>query len=246
MVKNRTTRKGERRPALDEASEPADSGYRGAVTHLVARVLDIGIDGRGPLDSAGEVAAAALERRRGDIEAAVQEVINAHTRLAAAGGFLTSMGGFITLPVSLPVNVLEFYALSTRMTAAVAALRGYDLNAPHIRSAVLLTLVGAEADDLLAQVGVVTPTGRLSSMAAERLPGPALMVLNKAIGFRLLTTAGRSTLGRFGKAVPVLGGAVGAGLDTYLIRRIADQAKREFPLAGQALAMGRGPALPRQ
>ena len=44
-----------------------------------------------------------------------------------------------------------------------------------------------------------------------------------------LSTAGRSTLMRFGKGLPIAGGFVGAGLDTYLIRRIADAARREFP-----------------
>ena len=43
------------------------------------------------------------------------------------------------------------------------------------------------------------------------------------------STAGRSTLMRFGKGLPIAGGFVGAGLDTYLIRRIADAARREFP-----------------
>jgi hypothetical protein len=36
-------------------------------------------------------------------------------------------------------------------------------------------------------------------------------------------------LTRFGKSVPLVGGVIGAGLDTYLIGRIADHAKEEFP-----------------
>jgi hypothetical protein len=72
-------------------------------------------------------------------------------------------------------------------------------------------------------------TGRLSNLAAQRLPGPALMVVNKAVGFRLLATAGKKTLTRFGKGVPVIGGVLGAGLDSYLLKRIADHARHEFP-----------------
>lgn len=68
-----------------------------------------------------------------------------------ANGFVTSLGGFITMPVALPANVTGFYLLATRMVAAVAKARGYDLTQPHIRSAVLLSLVGADADDLLSQ-----------------------------------------------------------------------------------------------
>ena len=114
------------------------------------------------------------------------------------------------------------------MVASIASLRGYDIKQPEIRSAVLLTLVGADADDLLKKAGVAS-TGRLANLAAQRLPGPAMMVVNKAVGFRLLSTAGKKTLTRFGKGVPVIGGVVGAGLDSYLLKKIADHARHEFP-----------------
>ena len=47
---------------------------------------------------------------------------------------------------SLPANVLEFYLLATRMVASIASVRGYDIKQPEIRSAILLTLIDAEAD----------------------------------------------------------------------------------------------------
>jgi hypothetical protein len=158
----------------------------------------------------------------------VDAVVRGHLKLAAAGGFVTGLGGFVTLPVALPANVVEFYVVATRMVASIASLRGYDIKQPEIRSAVLLTLVGADADDLLKKAGVLS-TGRLANLAAQRLPGPALMVVNKAVGFRLLTTASKKSLTRLGKGVPMVGGVLGAGLDTYLLKRIADQAKHEFP-----------------
>jgi len=154
--------------------------------------------------------------------------VKSHLKLAAGSGFVTSLGGFITLPVALPANVAGFYVLATRMVAAIAKVRGHDLSRPQVRSAVLLTLVGADADDLLAKAGMVAPTGRLTALAAERLPGPALMVVNKAVGFRLLASTGKSVFGRFGRNVPLVGGVVGAGLDGFLMHRIAENARREF------------------
>jgi hypothetical protein len=81
------------------------------------------------------------------------------------------------------------------------------------------------------------PSGRLTSLAAERLPGPALMVVNKAIGFRILSTSGKSVFKRFGKGVPVIGGVVGAGLDGWILHKIADKARADFvPTGGQITA----------
>ncbi|WP_406830318.1 EcsC family protein [Pedococcus sp. KACC 23699] len=215
--------------ALEQArTGREDSGvFTSTVTGLIENLLDVGIDGKGPFDSAQKVADAKRSERP-DAEDAIDAVVRGHLKLAAAGGFVTGLGGFITLPVALPANVLEFYIVATRMVGSIASLRGYDIKQPEIRSAVLLTLVGADADDLLKKAGVMS-TGRLSNLAAQRLPGPALMVVNKAVGFRLLSTVGKKSLVRLGRGVPVIGGVMGAGLDSYLLKRIADHARHEFP-----------------
>ena len=225
--------------ALEQAHDPQAEGLLGAsVSRVVAGLLETGIDGKGRFDSAARVADLALAKYGGDVEAAVDQVIRDHLRLAAASGFVTNLGGFVTLPVALPANVFGFYALATRMSAAVARLRGYDLRDPRIRSAVLLSLVGAEANDLLAKAGMTASGGRLASLATQRLPGPALMVVNKAVGFRILSSTGRRSFARFGKSVPFIGGAVGAGLDGWLLKQLADHVRTEFPVADSPLPDG--------
>jgi hypothetical protein len=195
------------------------------------KVLDIGIDGRGPLAGAAEVAATS-RARTGHTEDAISTVIGHHVRVGAAGGFVTGLGGFITLPVAIPVNVVEFYAVATRMVAAVADLRGYDIRSPEVRTAILLTLVGNNANDVLQQAGIPVPasSGIVSTLLLNRLPKTALMVVNKAVGFRILRSVGQRTLSRLGRLVPVAGGVLGAGMDGYLMRQIGKAAKREFPI----------------
>jgi len=79
---------------------------------------------------------------------------------------------------------------------------------------------------------MVAPTGRLAGLAAQRLPGPALMVVNKAVGFRILSRAGKGVFSRFGKMVPLVGGGVGAGMDVWLMRQLAQHVRTEFPPRG--------------
>jgi len=213
---------------LVPAAGKPDEGSRleRTATTLVSRLVDAGIDGVGPLDPAAQSADAARSRAS-STEKAIEQVVATHLKLAAAGGFVTGLGGFITLPVALPANVLGFYGIATRMVASIAHLRGYDLERPEVRSAVLLTLVGADARSLLARSGV-SPTGKIADLALQRLPGPALMVLNKGIGFNLLSQLGKKGLSRLGRGLPLLGGVIGGGLDYWLLRKIADGARREF------------------
>jgi hypothetical protein len=223
-------RTGDAQGALERARLGGrDEGLTGAATRLVERLLDFGIDGAGPFKSAHEIADSALREAGGNRERAVSAIRAEHRKLAAAGGFVTGLGGFFTMLVALPANVVEFYVLGTRMTAAIARVRGYDIDQPEIRSAILLTLAGADSDDLLKKAGVVAGGGKLAAIALERLPAPALMVLNKAIAFRLLGRLGQGVIAKLGRAVPVVGGVVGGGVDVYMLGQIGRQAAKEFP-----------------
>lgn len=85
---------------LDELDERAAeaSGLAGAATRVVERLLDFGIDGHGPVDSAQLVADKARAAHP-DADQAIDAVVRNHHRVAAAGGFVTGLGGFVTLPV---------------------------------------------------------------------------------------------------------------------------------------------------
>ena len=204
-----------------------DSSMADAVTPMIERLMDVGIDGRGPFRSAQSVAELALAQHR-EVEPAIDAMVRSHLRLAAANGFVTGLGGFVAIPIALPANVLGFYLVATRMVAAIASSRGHDIGQPEVRSAILLALVGADADDLVGRASEVG-AGQLVNLAAQRLPGPALMAVRKGAMFRVLTRIGKKSRPRFGKAVPLAVGLVGAGLDTYLLKRIADHARLEFP-----------------
>jgi EcsC protein family len=206
---------------------PVDDGGAASATRMIEHLMDVGIDGKGPFDSAHRVADLAMAEHL-DAESAIDAMVRSHLRLAAVGGFVTSLGGFVVMPIALPANVLGFYLVATRMVAGIASTRGYDIRKAEVRSAVLLALVGADADDLLKKAGYAG-TGQLSNLAVQRLPGPLLLAVNKGVEFRLLTQVGKKSLSRLGRAVPLAGGVVGAGVDAYLLNRIADHARHEFP-----------------
>jgi hypothetical protein len=212
--------------ALDAAAvQPHDDR---AVSRLVQLLMDIGVDGVGPLKSAREYAADARGHTKTP-EAAVSKIARTTVMRGAVGGFVTSVGGFVTMPVALPLNVAEFYVQATRMVASIAVLRGYDIDDPRVRTAVLLTLVGSDADEVLSKAGLATGGGRMVSLATRQLPPAGLLILNKAIAFRLLRGVGEQAFAKLGRGVPLLGGLVGGGIDTWMMKRIADHAMGEFP-----------------
>src|SRR5699024_12848002 len=143
----------------------------GAHERIVAMIRDTGRDGKLAYSSAAETARRAQRGRgRRGPEVAVRRLGRRHRRGVTAGGFVTGLGGFITLPLLLPTHVLEFYIQATRMVGAIAAVRGYDLEDEEIRVRVLAALLGEESGDVLRNVGLGPVAGAAARTLAERLP----------------------------------------------------------------------------
>lgn len=226
LFRPNTREVAETRSALEAAEDPAQDPT--AIDRLVRILLDTGLDGVGPLDSAATYAAEA-KAKTNDTEAAVNLVARRHLAGGAIGGFATGVGGFATALIAMPVNVLEFYVQATRMVGSIATLRGYDVTDPQVRTAVLLTLVGSHAEEVLAKAGVSTGGGRLGGLLLNRVPASGLMIINKAIGFRLLRGVSEKLLSRLGRGIPLAGGVIGGTIDGFMMKKIADQAMKEFP-----------------
>jgi hypothetical protein len=204
---------------------------------FVTQLARGGLDGIGPLAPAHDVAEDALAAH-GDREAAIDAVVSDHTRLAAVSGFVTSLGGFIVLPVAVPANLLGFYTLATRMVAAIAHIRGHDLTLPETRVAVLTTLTGDDIGKALSQAGMVLPAGGITTVWLRKMAPSVTTMVNKAIGFRLLVGTGERALVKLGRAIPLAGGVIGGTIDLALMRSIARHARREFPSAPTPAADG--------
>ncbi len=69
---------------------------------FVQQALDRAIRGVGPLDGAAMVAEKQHDEQKGDDAKAIKQIIENHVRLAGAQGFLTNIGGLVTMPVAVP------------------------------------------------------------------------------------------------------------------------------------------------
>lgn len=205
---------------------------RPAIARPVQVLLAIGIEGQGPLSSAVELADAARTSSM-NTEDAVARAAFATIIRAAAGGIVTGVGGFWTVPVATPLNVVEFYLQAARMVSTIATLRGHDVDDPEVREAVLQTLVRAQSESKLFKSVSATRGGALTRRLFHLLPTSVLLMANKAIGFRLLCAMAERLFGkRFGHGVPVIVGVAVATRDAWMMQRIAEQAKIEFPAKG--------------
>jgi hypothetical protein len=179
------------------------------------------------LGDAEDVANAHLVKCGGSSERAIDDLILRQVGYAGAAGFVTNLGGFTTMPVTVPANLASVLFIQLRLIAAIAILRGYKVSDPRVRTLAFLCLVGSAAADLLEELSVGLGT-RLSTRLIMRISARSLLKINEAVGFKLVARAGQAGLVNLARIVPLVGGLVGGGFDALMTRGVGTAAKMTF------------------
>ena len=87
-----------------DVPDGSKAGVARAGQQLDEQLLRLGIEGFGPVNSARESAQEALKGRTS--EQAIKVLIRNHCLIAGSQGFVTNIGGFITMPGTLPASWL--------------------------------------------------------------------------------------------------------------------------------------------
>jgi hypothetical protein len=195
---------------------------------LVKWISDKAIDGVPPLSSADDLAQEYLiDASYRSHHKRVDSLISWETSKNFTSGFITGLGGVITLPVSLPVGFGASWVVQARMAAAIAHIYGHNIHSDRIRTFIMLSLVGDSIKDIIKGAGIAIGRGVTKSLI-ERIPGKVLIELNKRIGFRLITKAGEKGAINLMKGVPFIGGLVGGTFDAAACRIVGRNAKKLF------------------
>jgi uncharacterized protein (DUF697 family) len=197
-----------------------------AAAGVLRQILEIAIDGYQRFPGAEQVAESKLAKTGGDAQLAIDAVVDQHIRLAGVQGFVTSIGGLVTLPVSMPANLTGIAIVQARMVAGIAHLRGYDLDDPRVRTAVITCMLGEDGvTDRLKKSSL--PTSPLA-IATAPVFDPELdrQVAGEVVAELIARISGKRMALTVTRRIPLLGGAVGAGVDgwsTYRIGQYADK-----------------------
>lgn len=160
-------------------------------------------------------------------EKAVHNMVNNQITMCTTSGFLTSLGGLITLPVALPANLATVWYMQIRMIGAIAVMYGFDPFDDSVRTLVYLCLTGTSISKICRDAGVQFGN-KLTLALVKKIPGAMLAKINKAVGFRFITKAGSKGIINITKMVPIVGGVVGGAIDFAGTRIIADKAIKVF------------------
>jgi hypothetical protein len=197
---------------------------------MILQMLEWGygkaLSGGGVMGSAYDMAEE-YRQKSGSHREAVASLINWQTAKCATTGFITGLGGVMTLPLAIPANVASVILLQLQMIATIAIIGGYDPRSHKVKSLAYICLTGSAASDLLKQLGVRVGE-KTALLALEAISTQVASKMSKMAGLRLLTRFGQKGAVNFSKVVPVVGGLVCGSVDAATTRIIGKTAERFF------------------
>ena len=193
--------------ALDWAYDKAVNGVRG-------------------LDSAQDMADDYL-KGEGALIDKVNSLIRWQNTKAGTSGFITGLGGLLTLPLTLPANITSVLYVQIRMVAAIAIMGGYDVKDDRVQSIVYSCIAASSAAEVAKNFGIKLGN-KLAMQGIKKISGETLKKINQAVGFRVLTKFGQKGFVNLGKTIPFVGGIVGATFDVVATNTVGNVARNTF------------------
>lgn len=154
--------------------------------------------------------------RYGSRDEAVTKLIEQESIKAASSGFLTNLGGIITLPLTLPLNVSGLILIQLRLVMTIALL--YELTIPvkQSKALYLFLLTGHAGKQLCQQYVHGVLLGSSKSLTKQ---------INHCIGLSLIKQQAVKTTTKLFRFMPFIGGIISGTMDGLLTYRMGISAK---------------------
>src|SRR5580692_9103886 len=106
------------------------------------------------LGDAANLAERHLKSCGGSSEEAIDDLIAWQVGYAGVAGFVSNIGGLMTMPVAVPANLASVLLIQLRMIAAIAHLKGYKIDDERVRTMAFVCLSGSAAATILQEFGI--------------------------------------------------------------------------------------------
>jgi hypothetical protein len=229
---------------MTDEVEGGNELQRRAAAKFQAMARQVVDEGVGPLQGSVVYAEDRLRRARraGRSEeqarrAAIRRIVRESVTSAGTTGFVTGLGGLITMPITVPASVAGNFIINARLVGAIAHLRGYDLSDPQVQMMIQFVIAGVGIEQAATELGVKLgeqAIGRVAARAAwaaiEAIPAILIDKMGVRVGYLLVIRYGTSrTAAVLTKMVPLLGSVIGGTVDASFTRATAALARKAFP-----------------
>ena len=205
---------------------------------LLEKLYAQSLDGIDKVSEPVEELARDYMERYDSVDEAAQAFMQNQIKKCTVSGFVTGLGGLLTIPVTVPANIASVLYVQMRMIACLAYMGGYDVRSKEVKTLLYACLAGVSLNLILKELGAKLGSERVDKLL-DKIPESSLPTISQKIYSQLAVKTGAKVgSGTLGKAIPLIGGVVGGAFDYVETKRLADRAhdmfiKHNFLLTGK-------------
>jgi hypothetical protein len=176
----------------------------GAVERALRQVLNV--DSQAVRDHVARLRAANPHAGADELAAGV---VSRRALKAGGIGAITGLGGLVTLPVTIPANLLGTWRVQTTMLAIIAEIYDAEFEIDDF----FLVLGGTAVTEAMKQLGINAGKDVTKRMVQKHVTRETMKHINRVVSRAIITKAGTKSATSVMKMVPLVGAPVGFAFD---------------------------------
>jgi EcsC protein family len=139
-------------------------------------------------------------------------------------GAVTGVGGLLTLPVTIPTDLIACWRIQIVMAVAIAHVYGHTASSTDLKTDIFLILAGDAAKETLKRFGIKAGKAVTKRLIQQVITRELMLTIWSVLGRQIITKAGAKSLFSFMKMVPLVGAPIGFAFDwpaTYMVGKTA-------------------------
>ena len=209
----------------EDINSPADVNTKVSV---LDKVYEYAINGIPRFDKSLDSVVNSYVTKARTTDEAINNFVRNQKIKCGTTGFVTGLGGLLTLPFTIPADVASSLYIEMRMIAGIAMIRGYNIYDDQVKTLIYLCLVGNAIGDVVKQVGIKVGEKLVVKKLLPKLTREVINKINRSVAFRLITRGGSKGLLNIGKMVPIIGGFIGGAWNVAEVTIFAKHAMKVF------------------
>ncbi len=150
-------------------------------------------------------------------------------------GAIGGIGGVLSLPISVPAELVASWKIQVNMAMAIATVYGHDTSRPEFKTDIYLIMAGDKAREHLKQLGLEVGDKLTRKALQKLLTAEVRTQIRNAIPKAIIRKTGRSTTGKLMKLVPVASAPVNFAFDYGAAKVIGKAAIHYYSARAESL-----------
>lgn len=161
-------------------------------------------------------------------EKLANKIVNRKSLKNGLIGAATSVGGFLTLPVTIPADLIATWRIQIYLTLTIAHVFGHSGDTTDLKTDIFIMLAGNSAKEVLKKVGVETGKEVTKRTIKKHITREIMKKIWHYIPQKIITKGGEKSLISFSRMVPLVGAPIGFAFDYIATKAVGKTAIKYY------------------